>query len=68
MAKFTEPQEFLDKLDWEGHAGVEWFNPDEFEDDDLAQAVEESIAAWTEFNGALTRATKRALELTNAEG
>ncbi len=64
----TSPDDFLAKLDWEGDDGIEWFDPSEFEDAELAQAVEEAKHFHVEFEGALNRAIKRAEELVGEDG
>lgn len=64
--KFTDPQEILHKIDWEGSEGITWFNGDEFEDDELAQLVDDANHYYSEYNSAINAIARRVEKLSEA--
>lgn len=65
--QYTDPADFLAKLDWEGNDGITWFTSDEFEDGVLADAVDEALVYHKKFHQALNAAINRAIELGNTD-
>lgn len=66
--KYLDPEMILNKLDWEGSEGITWFRGDEFEDDELAELVDDANFHYAQFEEALRAVTKRASELAGTDG
>lgn len=46
----TDPQNLLNKLDWEGWPeGITWFQPDDFEDKALSKLVERALDLYQDL-------------------